>query len=229
MEKRNNYVYKKYKENSKKILISALVAIFVIVCLFYYFYSLDNYYYAIIVFFLFLGLIFFADKFFAGRFDRNDRTWGRGAKAEADVAGELEKMDGCLVINGLETKNGDIDHVCIAPTGIFTVETKGHYGIISYHDGRLQKNGQDFEKDFIAQARAEKSNLYHLLKDKTGKSYNIIPLLVFANANIDTRFINKPIDDVWICEKGFEKAVIRSGKESLEREEMEKIYNLLTK
>src|SRR5437763_6573546 len=52
----------------------------------------------------------------------------RGASAEEQVGGLLEGLAGWRVIHDASMGRGNVDHILIGPTGVFTVETKSHPG-----------------------------------------------------------------------------------------------------
>ncbi|WP_084062218.1 nuclease-related domain-containing protein [Desulfofundulus thermosubterraneus] len=44
---------------------------------------------------------------------------------------------------------GNIDHIMVGPTGVFVIETKSHFGEITFSpDGNLLLDGKPLEKDF---------------------------------------------------------------------------------
>ena len=58
--------------------------------------------------------------------------WHRGALGEEHVGAIIDSMrpDGWLAIHDASTGRGNIDHVLVGPSGLFTVETKAHHGRI---------------------------------------------------------------------------------------------------
>ena len=229
-DNKDTFVYKKFRKENNQIVKEGLIFIALIIFGWWFlmfFDTKDNTFIFYTIYLFLLVLVLNTDKIFNRRFNRVDRTWGKGAKAELAIMEDLEKMHGCKIINDFQMDRGNIDHICISPTGIFTIETKAAYGIISYRDGKLKRNGKEFEKDFLRQVRGESFFLDKLIKERLKKDYYIVPILVFANARIDTGTIFHPVENVWVCQRGFECKVIENGKDHLSNEEIDEVYNLL--
>ncbi|MDD4409986.1 MAG: nuclease-related domain-containing protein [Candidatus Pacebacteria bacterium] len=163
------------------------------------------------------------------RFKNNYMTWGRGAGAELVTQKHLGKLGcGYHIVNDFQYKYGNIDHICICQTGIFTIETKAHKGLISYN-GRLLKDGKEIDKDFIFQAKSAAMYISEYIQSVLGKKYFVTPILVFNNAKIDSS-IRGPRHGVWIGGKGFQNYVIANNKNLfLSEEEASAIYDILKK
>jgi len=231
-DNKDTFVYKTFKKRNNqlvKIALSLFAFIMIVWCFLMFFKNKDNAFTFTVIGLIAIVLIINIDKIISRGFNRLDRTWGKGAKAEFAIMEDLERMQGCKIINDFKMDKGNIDHICIAPTGIFTIETKGSYGIISYDGGKLKVNKKEFEKDFLHQVKKECFFLDELIKDIIKKNYFIVPILVFANAKIDTKTISHPIENVWICQRGFECKVINKNKDKLSNEEINEVYNLLLK
>jgi len=81
-----------------------------------------------------------------------DQYYG-GAGGEYDVGVVLSRLPHEFhVFNGLGFYAGDVDHIIVGPTGVFVVETKNHSGTISLRGGRLCRNGELLNHDFVRQA-----------------------------------------------------------------------------
>jgi len=59
------------------------------------------------------------------------------------------------VFNGLGFYAGGVDYIIVGSTGVFVVETKNHSGTIILRDGRLCRNGELLNHDFVRQAISE--------------------------------------------------------------------------
>ncbi|HNY36255.1 MAG TPA: nuclease-related domain-containing protein [Candidatus Pacearchaeota archaeon] len=229
---KDTFVYKTYKKKTYSLAIILLIISFSLIVLGFYlmfFKTKENAFFLSLLGVLGIAAIPSIEKDFDKKFNWLDRTWGKGAKAELAIMGDLEKMEECKVVNDFKMDRGNIDHICISPTGIFTLETKGSDGIVSYDNKKLKINGKELEKDFLHQARKECFFLDNLIKKELNKNYFIIPILVFANAKVDTKTISGPIENVWICQRGFECKVIRKNKDILTNEEMSNVYKFLLK
>ncbi|HEY3544587.1 MAG TPA: nuclease-related domain-containing protein, partial [Propionicimonas sp.] len=60
------------------------------------------------------------------------RAWAIGAAGEEKLAAELAKVPGLVVLNDRRVPGtrGNIDHIVIAPAGVFVVDAKNHQGTV---------------------------------------------------------------------------------------------------
>jgi hypothetical protein len=96
----------------------------------------------------------------------------RGALAEEHVGSLLEQLpaDEWRVIHDASLGHGNVDHILIGPTGLFTVETKSHPGPVRV--GRV--HGAT-----IRQAQAQRKAIERVTRMK------VEPLLVYSRAWVD--------------------------------------------
>src|SRR5438128_1557594 len=94
----------------------------------------------------------------------------RGAAAEEHVGGLLDQLAGWRVIHDASMGRGNVDHILIGPTGVFTVETKSH-------PGPVQVSGVHGET--LRQAHAQRRAVEAI----TGLT--VEPLVVFSRAWVD--------------------------------------------
>jgi len=94
----------------------------------------------------------------------------RGASAEEHVGGLLDQLAGWRVIHDASMGRGNVDHILIGPTGVFTVETKSH-------PGPVQVSGVHGET--LRQAHAQRRAVEAI----TGLT--VEPLVVFSRAWVD--------------------------------------------
>ena len=233
---KESYTFKKYLKNKKLIKFFYL---FLIIDTIFFFYFLMNFYYsacykypllATVIVFFFLVVFKFqiekTDKELEEGKRRNYFTWGRGAGAELIVKRSLMTLnDDYRIISDFQTGKWNIDHICVGPTGIFAIEVKAHKGIMYCVGDNLKRYTQDVSI-FLGQAKAESLFINHLIKEKLGKNYFVVPILVFPNTKIDIS-ISHAIDNVWVGGHGFEKWIIENCKNKLNSEEIEKICNIL--
>lgn len=233
---KESFTFKKYLKNKK---IIKFFYFFLVVDTILFFYFLMKLFYSsyykypllatVIVLFFFIIFEFQieeVDKELEKGRKRNYFTWGRGAGAELIVKRSLMKLgDDYRIISDFQTGRGNIDHICIGPTGIFAIEVKAHRGIINYIDGKLKRNNEDINS-FLGQTKAGSVFLNQLIKERLNKEYFIVPILVFSNAKIDGSICHK-IENVWIGEGGFEKWIIENCKNTLNSEEIEGICSIL--
>jgi hypothetical protein len=58
------------------------------------------------------------------------RAWGIGARGEEELAAALEGVEGLRILNDRRVKGtkGNIDHILVAPAGVFVVDAKNYTG-----------------------------------------------------------------------------------------------------
>jgi len=79
-----------------------------------------------------------------------------GAVGERDVGRVLSRLPfGFHVFNGIRFPSGDVDHVVVGPTGVFSIETKNYSGTIGVREDHLIRNGELLAHDPIRQSRLE--------------------------------------------------------------------------
>jgi hypothetical protein len=111
-----------------------------------------------------------------------DQYYG-GAGGEYDVGVVLSRLPQEFhVFHGLGFYAGDVDHIIVGPTGVFVVETKNHCGTISLRDGRLCRNGELLNHDFVRQATSEAMYVKGRLQRQV--PCHVRPLVVFARAKV---------------------------------------------
>ncbi len=64
------------------------------------------------------------------------RAWAIGAAGEEKLAAELDKVPGLLMLHDRRVPGtrGNIDHIIVAPAGVFVVDAKNHKGRIEIRD-----------------------------------------------------------------------------------------------
>jgi hypothetical protein len=130
---------------------------------------------------LLFGAIFQVIKYESEKYDR-------GAKAEERVEEVLSLLnDNYYVLHDIKIGRGNIDHVVVAPSGIYTIETKSHKGKITASSEELLLNDLPLPKDFLSQAYAEAMAIKDYLKKVSGRSYFVQPILVFTNAFVEVK------------------------------------------
>lgn len=95
----------------------------------------------------------------------------------------------------------NIDHVIIAPQGIFVVDTKtyskpasGEAKIVVAGD-RVLVNGYEIDRNPLDQVRALSRWLRELLEQSTGKKFPVRPVVLFPGWFVEPR---KPAQEVWV-------------------------------
>ncbi len=67
---------------------------------------------------------------------QSTRAWAIGAKGEEKLAKALESIDGLRVLHDRRVPGtrGNIDHIAIAPAGVFVIDAKHYEGLIQIRD-----------------------------------------------------------------------------------------------
>jgi Nuclease-related domain len=76
---------------------------------------------------------------------QSTRAWARGSQGEQELAEALTKLEGARVLNDRRVPGtrGNIDHIVVAPPGVFVVDAKRYKGTIRIRDvGGLFKRDQ---------------------------------------------------------------------------------------
>ena len=126
----------------------------------------------------------------------NNRKLKRGEQGEQIVAGVLDsdksfhRLINNLVLLGVNQVSHQIDHILIRSNGIFVIETKNYYGVISG-----QEDDSYWKKTFPIKGKVKtetfhnplKQNLSHrrMIKRIIGKDYPIYCFVVFIQNNAD--------------------------------------------
>jgi len=110
-----------------------------------------------------------------------------GRDGERAVGQFMEKLrtDGAEVFHDVLSRDFNIDHVVIAPQGVFTIETKTWSKPdrgkpeISFEGDRLLKNGFPVDRDPMPQALAQATWMREFLRDSAGRELDVRPVVVF--------------------------------------------------
>lgn len=140
------------------------------------------------------------------RAKRKLRHLRQGRDGERAVAEYLDTLrdDGFRILHDLQGDGFNIDHVLVAPQGIFTIETKtiskplrGN-ARIAYDGERVRVGAYEPSRNPVQQAKAEAAWLRQLVSESTGKSITVRPVVVFPGWFVDQP---KGVDlGVWVLE-----------------------------
>jgi len=133
-----------------------------------------------------------------------------GASAEEQVGGLLDQLVGWRVIHDASLGRGNVDHILIGPTGVFTVETKSRpdpVRVSSVHGATLR------------QAHAQRRAVEAI----TG--LKVEPLLVFSRAWVDRPLARRK--GVRVLPARMLLGYVTRRRPSLSAEEVEMAYRLL--
>ena len=122
-------------------------------------------------------------------------TW---VLAEKHVAGLLAELrdEGCLVLNNIGFKYGNIDHVVIRPDGIIVLlETKSCHGLVTWSGRQLLLKGKPFRKNYLSQVNRSIRWLRQTAKRIWKVNPWFVAIIVFPNADVD---IKRPVKHVHV-------------------------------
>ena len=112
----------------------------------------------------------------------------------------------------------NLDHVVISPRGIYVIETKTHSkpnrnARVTVFGEDLRVAGRRLHRDPIVQATAAARWLENLLKESTGKSFKVRPVVVFPGWYVEQP---APRGAVWVLEPKMLPALIARERSGLE-------------
>lgn len=133
------------------------------------------------------------------------RLLRQGLDGERFVGQYLEayRREGWHVLHDIPGKGFNVDHVIIAPQGIFVVETKTYSkptrgkATAQFDGKRLLVNGFAPERDPVGQARAVRDWVRDLLVDTTGKRYPVRGVVLLPEWYVEGPK-EKKSSDIWV-------------------------------
>ncbi len=128
-------------------------------------------------------------------------TLGRDGEQVVGQCLEELRAKGYRVLHDIVVKDFNIDHVVIAPTGIFTIETKTvskplrGETVISFDGEKTLINGMKPDRDPLIQARSQASWIRDFLKSSLGRTFPVRPVVVFPGWFVKG---TPTCSDVWV-------------------------------
>lgn len=110
------------------------------------------------------------------------RPWFSGALGELEVARLLRGLDErWTVLHSVPTSSTgtDVDHLLIGPAGVFPINTKAVGGHVWVGRARILVNGH--REDFVRKSESEARRVHRALRNATGASLFVRPVLVFVD------------------------------------------------
>jgi|GEM_PF-1597645 hypothetical protein len=158
-------------------------------------------------------------------------TWLRGLKGEFSVNAILSQLGpGCRVLENLELEKGrgDIDHVVVAPNGVWVIETKHLDGAVTVKDGRLLVNDRAYQKNFLQQTFAEARAVRDCLV-RSGIGAPVFPVLIFSGYYARVRFGTTPVNEVFVIGSSWLLKLIYDPRfpNTLSSTQIKRIYDAL--
>jgi hypothetical protein len=132
------------------------------------------------------------------------RTEGLGIRGERHVGRLLEeaRKHGYIPFHDIPGDNFNVDHALVGPGGVFAIETKTRSKRtgkgaqqVDYDGKRVLVDGHEPERDPIAQAEGSARHLQQILKNMTGHTVDVRPVVLFP-----TWWVNEPREQprVWV-------------------------------
>lgn len=130
--------------------------------------------------FLILALVLAAFMVWSSR---RLRSFLKGAEGEEIVARTLSFLpDAYTVFNDLQLDAGpSIDHLVVAPTGLFVIETKNWSGDITFENGQVLCNGKPATRPPLKQVKEAAAALIGQLTEARCPEIPVHPVICFVN------------------------------------------------
>lgn len=124
-----------------------------------------------------------------------------GRDGERAVGQYLEELraKGYRVLHDIVGNGFNIDHVVFSAKGIFVIETKTFSkpakgeARVFVSDDKLLLNGKAMDRDPVVQAKAAAGWIADLLKESTGRTFSVKPVVVFPGWFVDGNRL-----DAWV-------------------------------
>jgi hypothetical protein len=158
----------------------------------------------------------------------------QGRDGEKTVGQYLERLreTGAQVLHDLPGDDFNLDHVVIAASGVYVIETKTYSkpnkgeAKILFKGNALSINGQQDTDKPLIQVRAASNWLRNIIEETTGRKVGIRPVVVFPGWYVEPTFEAKG-SDVWVLNPKALPAFIKNSQEQLSNEEVRMIsYHL---
>jgi hypothetical protein len=148
-----------------------------------------------------------------------------GRDGERVVGQYLEELriKGFRVLHDIEVEGFNIDHVVIAPKGIFTIETKTvskpfrGETVISFDGETTLINGRKPDRNPVVQARAQASWIMEFLKSSLGRTFPVRPVVVYPGWFVKG---TPACSDVWVLNEKALPAFIENEKTELSSDDL---------
>jgi len=151
----------------------------------------------------------------------------QGRDGERAVGQYLESLreQGVKVFHDLPGDNFNLDHVLVAPSGVYIIETKtyskpdkGETRIIYTGETLIHHNGYKDDKPLV-QVKAGANWLKQLIKESTGRDIDVKKVVLFPGWFIEPTAESKQ-SDVWVLNPKALPAFIFNSREQLSGEDL---------
>jgi hypothetical protein len=157
---------------------------------------------------------------------KNMRQLRRGREGERIVAEVLEtiRQDGFRVFHDIIGPHFNVDHLLVGPRGVYVIETKtltrphSRIATIWYDGETVSVAGLTPERDPVKQASALARSMGELVKESSGKTYAVRPVVLYPGWSVERPNNLRP--DVWVLNPKTLPALIRNEPLALEDDEV---------
>lgn len=157
------------------------------------------------------------------KYSKLEKRAAKGAKAEEEIGDILHQLpDAYAVFHDINSPYGNIDHVILnKENSIFLLETKSHWGKVTYNGTSLLINEKHPEKNFIKQTFNNVFWLKEELRKQTGLNVYVKAVIVFTNAFVGVTGTIKGISV--INKKHLIESILKEGikKKDIEKDQHE--------
>jgi hypothetical protein len=157
---------------------------------------------------------------------RQARFIRQGRDGERIVAEYLDDLreEGCRIFHDVIGDNFNLDHVIVSEKGIYVIETKTYSKPVK-GNSKILYNGETIvvngiaTKEPIIQVTAAARWLREILKQSTGKSYAVKPVVVFPEWYVEQSQPPKK-SEVWVLNPKALKSFISNENDKIKHEDM---------
>ncbi|MBP1741591.1 MAG: hypothetical protein H6Q48_3884, partial [Deltaproteobacteria bacterium] len=115
------------------------------------------------------------------------RILRQAEEGEKAVGQYLEALreKGYKVLHDIVARKFNLDHVLVGPSGVYVIETKTiskpakGQAVVEYDGEKVTVNGHSPDRDPVMQARALSRWLQEFIKDSTGESFKVRPVVIY--------------------------------------------------
>jgi hypothetical protein len=140
--------------------------------------------------------------------------WRQGAQGEKQTAKQLRPLlrDGWVLLNDVESRYGNIDHILVGPAGVFVLETKNLNGVCAVGEGILSVRWREdptdgYENHSIApRARAAAAEVAEQLRGQGLRQW-VQPVVVLWSSFEQTSFKSGKV--AWISGKELRASLLK--------------------
>lgn len=183
----------------------------------------DHFHPVVFTVFAIIVLALFARRFVVAR--NHVRRLQTGLAGERYTGNYLQNRllrSGYWVVHDVIDDAGNIDHALIGPGGVFSVETKARTkrkgeNKVTYDGTQVRVNGMAPDRDPVVQAKASAKALQRILRDYTGATVEVRPVVLFPEWYVESQ--PRGVETWVLNEKAFVKFV-ENEPERLSRDDI---------